>query len=155
MQSKLPFICCKIPVSLKTIPRFVILPTGQLETYSKILLDFENFGALYCGNPRCSEYLTLAPETDAQLVYCIQCGENTCRECSRVHMRHMSCDFSVVKLAKEAGWKRCPHCRMMVERSSGCRDMTCRCGQAWCYGCGEVRSSDYPPCGCYHERRVV
>jgi hypothetical protein len=151
MQSKLPFICCKSPLSLQRIPRFV-LPADQLKKYRDLILDFENFGVLYCGNPRCSEYLTLALETDSQLVYCIECGENTCRECSRVHKSHMSCDLSVVKLAKEVGWKRCPHCRMMVERSSGCRYMTCRCGQAWCYDCGEVRSPELPCCGCYREQ---
>ena len=148
MQSKLPFICCKNPLSLNKIPRFVFLPTNQLKRYREIILDFKNFGALYCGNPQCSKYLTLALETDSQSVYCIECGESTCRACMRAHSSHMSCDLSLVKLAKEVGWKRCPQCRTMVERSSGCRNMTCRCGQLWCYDCGEARSRGFPGCAC-------
>ena len=31
----------------------------------------------------------------------------------------------------------CPGCNMLVERSSGCDHMTCRCRQEFCFGCGE------------------
>ncbi|KAG8933605.1 hypothetical protein FRC02_011527 [Tulasnella sp. 418] len=48
-------------------------------------------------------------------------------------------DRLTYELARRAGWRRCPRCKMIVERSSGCAHMSCRCGHHFCYRCG----SDY------------
>lgn len=42
------------------------------------------------------------------------------------------------ELAEANKWKACPKCGNMVERSDGCNDMVCRCGQGFCYTCGDA-----------------
>jgi hypothetical protein len=46
--------------------------------------------------------------------------------------------FEFVMLQKRLGkYQRCPKCRIMVERTSGCDMMHCsRCSQAFCFRCG-------------------
>ena len=36
----------------------------------------------------------------------------------------------VIELAKQSGWRRCQHCRNVIELVYGCNHMTCRCGHA-------------------------
>jgi hypothetical protein len=38
-------------------------------------------------------------------------------------------DQAVLALAGRKKWRQCPQCRNMVERSSGCNAMRCRCGE--------------------------
>jgi len=42
------------------------------------------------------------------------------------------------KLAKLQGWKPCPKCKAMVEKTQGCNHMECICGVNWCYRCGNA-----------------
>lgn len=37
---------------------------------------------------------------------------------------------------KEQGWRACFKCNAVVERSTGCNHMTCRCSAQFCYHCG-------------------
>ena len=48
--------------------------------------------------------------------------------------------FEFVMLQKRLGkYQRCPHCRIMVERTSGCDMMHCsRCQQKFCFRCGKL-----------------
>jgi hypothetical protein len=44
----------------------------------------------------------------------------------------------VQELAKEAGWAECPNCHHTIERSSGCKHMTCvKCRFEFCYTCNK------------------
>lgn len=51
---------------------------------------------------------------------------------------HSAEDAALMLLAKQGHWKRCPSCRHMVERLTGCNHMVCRCGNAFCYACGAL-----------------
>ncbi|KIO18127.1 hypothetical protein M407DRAFT_84272 [Tulasnella calospora MUT 4182] len=42
-------------------------------------------------------------------------------------------DLALRKLAKKLQWRRCPQCRIVVERNEGCKHMTCRCGHQFCF----------------------
>ena len=50
-------------------------------------------------------------------------------------------------LADGAGWKQCPGCRNLVERTDGCDHMMCECGTAFCYRCGGALHNGMP-CEC-------
>ena len=45
-------------------------------------------------------------------------------------------DLQILQIARENAWKRCPGCRMMVQKASGCFYITCSCGTRFCYDCG-------------------
>lgn len=60
-------------------------------------------------------------------------------------------DIMFDKLAKEKLWKHCTRCRHIVEKTSGCDHITCRCGYEFCYVCGsEWKGRENPeiPCNC-------
>ena len=39
--------------------------------------------------------------------------------------------------AKGSKFKQCPYCRNWVEKTDGCNHIACRCGNHFCYFCGE------------------
>lgn len=42
-----------------------------------------------------------------------------------------------------------PQCRHLIEKASGCNHMVCRCGQQFCYLCGEAwRQCSARACAC-------
>jgi hypothetical protein len=55
---------------------------------------------------------------------------------SRAHTKRADADL--LKLARARGWRQCPACAHMIERSFGCNSVTCRCGTLFCYGCGSA-----------------
>ncbi|KAI0459343.1 hypothetical protein F5B21DRAFT_511446 [Xylaria acuta] len=72
---------------------------------------------------------------------CRKCGTEICGECyNKWHeSKHCPADADTaqfLKVAKEAGWKRCFNCQAMVELKEGCNHMTCRCGAQFCMICG-------------------
>ncbi|KAL8502154.1 hypothetical protein ACS0TY_021314 [Phlomoides rotata] len=40
-------------------------------------------------------------------------------------------------LARENNWKKCPNCKVFVDKTEGCIHITCRCKIEFCYICGE------------------
>lgn len=44
--------------------------------------------------------------------------------------------------------KPCPRCHRLINRSTGCDNMTCLCGCAFCYRCGCARHPNGEPGGC-------
>ena len=50
----------------------------------------------------------------------------------------------MLDVAEREGWRRCYKCRSLVEKTSGCRHMTCTCKAQFCYTCG----SKWKTCGC-------
>eukprot|EP00741_Cyanophora_paradoxa_P017154 tig00020960_g16566.t1 len=50
---------------------------------------------------------------------------------------------ALLELERRGAMRRCRRCRAMVERSSGCNHMTCRCGYQFCYLCGGEYTPDH------------
>jgi hypothetical protein len=40
-------------------------------------------------------------------------------------------------MAAKKGMKKCPQCKMWVDKKSGCDAMVCVCGCTFCWRCGE------------------
>lgn len=124
---------------------------------------FEEVQTFYCPNGQCGTRIELpSGECSRSLrkTECPECREAFCFRCqSRWHegqtcaqFAHASgaaaLDRALEKLAKRSNWRRCPKCRIVVERDAGCRHIICRCGYEFCYkcgrewrnGCGQIRS---------------
>ena len=43
---------------------------------------------------------------------------------------------SMLKMAADLAWKKCPSCNILVDRIDGCNYVRCRCGTGFCYRCG-------------------
>ncbi|XP_002878925.2 E3 ubiquitin-protein ligase arih1 [Arabidopsis lyrata subsp. lyrata] len=107
---------------------------------------------VYCPNPRCS---TLMSETELSgliigvRICCVKCGEPFCINCKvpwhnnfsceeykRLHPNATENDGKLKDLANEKLWRQCSKCKHMIELSSGCVSVICRCGHEFCYRCG-------------------
>ncbi len=75
---------------------------------------------------------------------CQQCKVEYCSEC--MLKKHMGpCDTNFERNFKD--WKRCPHCKMFIEKTEGCNHMTCNCQHQFCYVCLEDWDQEHYECG--------
>lgn len=75
-----------------------------------------------------------------ETLHCRRCLVNTCTACGVVHPSG-GCpereDFAFQQLFAERKWQKCPNCKAVVERISGCYSIMCRCVTKFCYLCGK------------------
>jgi hypothetical protein len=136
LKSRSPFKCCKATPPATSLARFLSAPL--LQSYNVLLLELSTPNPKYCSNARCS--LFLAPSSiTGPLAICPSCRTRTCALCSGAeHPGVCKQDLAgqkVLELAGKKGWKSCPNCNFVLERTEGCLHMTCRCGAQWCYNC--------------------
>ncbi|KAI3985262.1 hypothetical protein MKX01_039507 [Papaver californicum] len=93
-----------------------------------------------------------------KLLFCVRCmvlcQEN--HQCSistgsigrRVRRAHEVLFMQMVATKK---WKRCPTCKIYIDRYEGCPHIECRCGTEFCYECGKTEYL----CDCYQAMRTV
>ncbi|KAF9531698.1 hypothetical protein CPB83DRAFT_881309 [Crepidotus variabilis] len=74
-----------------------------------------------------------------------RCGYRWCKSCEkeapRSEVLHRCKDKKLDKLARKKGWKYCPGCGVLVEKTVGCNHMACGapgCQMHFCYVCGDV-----------------
>ncbi|KAL0050976.1 hypothetical protein WJX82_011428 [Trebouxia sp. C0006] len=124
----------------------------QLEAEAKI----PEAAKFYCPQRDCSNLLIVKKTTHAE-VECSACRAYLCTICRGFGHSGMSCaeakasrvdDSDTLSLATQQGWKRCPSCRHVIERQTGCNHMTCRCGTQLCYACGTGYVRGQKQCKC-------
>ena len=49
---------------------------------------------------------------------------------------HLKADDQLIAFAKNNNYQQCNQCKFWVERSDGCNELKCRCGNVFCYSCG-------------------
>ena len=161
-RAPLPIACpipdCKEPL----LPREINLFLTAEERNRLAEMEVEHgLGAqlMYCPNAACGMLLEGAAdgaehaETEGDGPSdCPYCGLDICAVCKVAWHTNISCeqyralppemrnsdDVAVVSLAAQEGWKQCPTCRHLVQRSMGCSHMSCRCGALFCYNCGTL-----------------
>ncbi|GAW12935.1 hypothetical protein ANO14919_023080 [Xylariales sp. No.14919] len=139
LNSRQPFRCCRqdIPVDL-----YPTLTDGFRERYRLMILELTTPNPVYCSNRACGVFVPPSQYQGPDIAACRACGSTTCRMCrNATHVGICPQDVGMqqaVSLATSNGWRPCPNCNNMVEKSSGCTHMTCRCGGQFCYICGGV-----------------
>ncbi|KAG1731113.1 uncharacterized protein EDB91DRAFT_1227304 [Suillus paluster] len=143
-ESLYPPRCCR-----QTIP----LPQVRSHLTQAVLTEFElkaqEFGTpkrVYCFTPTCRRFLGPLHEGFVSKFFICPSPICTTRTCGKCRGRYEGFTHictgaeteteQVLKLSRAKGWIRCPGCAQMVERSTGCSHMTCRCRTQFCYGCG-------------------
>ncbi|POS76911.1 hypothetical protein DHEL01_v204687 [Diaporthe helianthi] len=130
----------------------VFINKGDWNMYLKKLEEFETRpkDKLYCYRRLCNSFIPLGDRTKTRAT-CPQCQRVTCCRCRKGWHTHQSkdakCDAGketmtvvandrkLIVMAKRKGWKRCPRCRMFVEKArGGCLSVYCRCGRHFFYG---------------------
>ncbi|KAJ6759605.1 RBR-TYPE E3 UBIQUITIN TRANSFERASE [Salix koriyanagi] len=118
-------ICCPVPDckgALEPEDCRPVLPENMFDRWGNALCEALILGSqkFYCPFKDCSVLL-------------IDDGEEVIRESECPNCRRMFCAQS-----KNNNWRRCPKCRIFVEKIEGCRYMKCRCGTQFCYSCGST-----------------
>ncbi|KAJ3168790.1 hypothetical protein HDU87_000915 [Geranomyces variabilis] len=141
--------------------------------------------AMYCPNKRCSSMLMIPDDLDparanqinAYLDNCPRCSTRICTYCRSTAHDGNSCrqmqalpaaarhtdheDAKLAELVAERDWKQCPWCQHMVELSTGCNHITCRCQHHFCYKClapwdmNQKCCSRNPPCALCDEANLI
>lgn len=99
---------------------------------------------LYCSRSTCGRWIP--PEKidlDTKTGMC-STRHKTCTTCKQAAHKQGTgveeCTQSPVEAKALAfivaqGWRRCGQCKIFIEKTEGCRHMTCRCGYNFCYSC--------------------
>ncbi|XP_044483930.1 probable E3 ubiquitin-protein ligase RNF217 [Mangifera indica] len=129
-----------------------LLPKDVVEIWEEAICEemIDVSQRFHCPFKDCSAMLVI--EIDGEVITsaeCPFCHRLFCAQCDVPWHCGMECgeyqslnadergreDLMVRELAKEKEWARCPKCKYYVERTEGCRHMTCRCKFEFCYGC--------------------
>ncbi|GMI81348.1 hypothetical protein like AT3G53690 [Hibiscus trionum] len=132
-----------------------ILPKEVFDRWGDALCEAMVLGSksFYCPFKDCSVLLIDDGGEDVKESECPNCRRLFCAQCKVAWHAGIECgefqrlhkderekeDILLMNLAKKKKWARCPTCRFVVERTQGCRFMRCRCGAAFCYGCGTTQ----------------
>ena len=129
----------------------IFINNSDWNAYLEKLEEFETRprDRLYCYRKLCGSFIPMEDRTRARAT-CPQCQRVTCCRCRKGWHTHRSqdgkCDAGkdrmtvvtndrkLIVMARRKGWKRCPRCRMFVEKiRGGCSSVYCRCGRHFFY----------------------
>lgn len=120
-----------------------------MSAYIGLLQERAEKNDIVCATPACEKRVIKEHCIINQWGICAECHDLTCSRCGNLEGDHQiasdlrTCpvsedDMQVLELADANKWKACPKCGTLIERSEGCNSMACRCGQEFCYTCGDV-----------------
>jgi len=124
--------CCNVRVPLNAAVNALLGPelADRLEL---MITEHDDTDKLYCSNLRCSRYLrrpaAQSGRFPVQYIRCRACSTSTCRFCHYPNHSAQPCGASLADdqlraLGAVNGWRQCPRCKTMVERTEGCTHMT-------------------------------
>lgn len=139
------------------VPAEVMQRYRRLQFEREVLLDPCR---TWCPSSSCQAVCQLKEEEVemAQPVQCPQCNLRFCSACSRDCHTGQGCQeglpiatflprensFNLKDQDDEAPIKRCPKCKVFIERDEGCAQMMCKnCKHAFCWYCLESLDDDF------------
>lgn len=145
-----PFQCCQQTTMAEGLQ--TALPRELVARYAALVEELSEANPVYCSNTSCGIFLPSRLAAGPDEIRCTSCSRSTCRHCKGRAHAGAECVADVAAqqartLAARNGWKACPRCRNMVEKSSGCMHMTCRCTARFCYRCGRLLAECRDGCG--------
>ena len=140
--------CCRRDLPVSLVARH--LGPSFLEDYKMFELEITTPNPLYCSSRNCSAFV--APSNIHGDIGMCKCGGRTCRHCRKTQHPGRLCaqdqdTQKVEALGKKQGWKHCPKCKHMIERTAGCLHMTCsQCRTEFCWKCLSTRCKGTGAC---------
>ncbi|KIN93198.1 hypothetical protein M404DRAFT_537008 [Pisolithus tinctorius Marx 270] len=138
---------CNTPISIPTIQQF--LAPAAFNRLLGAAFTFYIFQRpmefRFCKTPDCSQIYRSTPAgAVAVTLRCPSCSSEVCSACDDEHGGETCEEYQTRKLEERVdAWindqggtvKRCPQCRVPIEKTEGCNRMTCRCGAQICWRC--------------------
>ncbi|THU99183.1 hypothetical protein K435DRAFT_606196, partial [Dendrothele bispora CBS 962.96] len=154
-----PLLCggddgtCMKPIALPMIEKF-LTPSqlnALLETAFTTHIEKNPQLYRYCKTPGCKQiYKCDTSQSTKTARQCPSCLASVCMRCHEDGHDGMTCEERRIQgdpaeqerlnnaWAREAGVKRCPECRVWIEKTEGCNHMTCKCGAHICWVCMRI-----------------
>lgn len=142
-EATFPPKCCLQEIPKKTMRER--LPPKVLAQFDEKALEYAVAigNRYYCVSPKCAKWIdTRIARRMNGILECPHCAVKLCTTCrGPQHPSNEDCpqDYGLgptLDQAERAGWRRCYRCRALVELTSGCRHITCKCRAEFCYTCG-------------------
>lgn len=147
-----------------------IIPAGLLDRLENLLADaflLRNRSRFaYCPNESCSRLHEVVSNDGSSKGSLCVCHRAFCRLCTEPPHWPVDCELAATYRAqlilngddrlrvegdeRRVKVKRCPYCSTQMEKGEGCNHMQCRCGNAFCWGCGgkwEQNNVNHYNCG--------
>jgi hypothetical protein len=107
-----------------------VLNYQELRDFSVRALEWAAKDRVYCADPTCSKFIPPF-SIKGEHGTCPGCKQQTHLPCRSLAHTEVDCPKDetlpvVLEIGEAEGWKRCPHCRTMVELQQGCNHITCR-----------------------------
>ena len=154
-----PIVCmgdegaCQRPIAVPFIRRFLPAHAFRrlVENAFASYLEKNPVEFRYCKTPDCRQ--TYRRHKGVKNVHCPSCFLMFCSACEHTH-KGMTCEeYRILtdtaeqerlnnQLAAQQGYKRCPRCAILIEKTAGCNHMSCKCGVHICWKCMGVFPSN-------------
>lgn len=127
------------------------ITSGDIASYRASLEEYESppKDKVYCWANSCGSFIPKGSRTKTE-GKCRSCRRRTCLRCRKSLKSHTSesgkCtaskkrlqlvknDTKLLSLARRKGWKRCPRCKVFIQKiRGGCSSVICRCGRCFYY----------------------
>lgn len=107
-----------------------ILNYEELRAFSDRAIEWTAKDRLYCAERTCSKFIPPSAIQN-ELGDCSNCNQQTHLTCRSFAHPGVDCPMDealhgILEMADDKNWKRCFHCRTMVELEHGCNHITCR-----------------------------
>jgi hypothetical protein len=120
-----------------------------VDKFRRFALDLEvqnDLQRTFCPQRDCTGVVTIPEKRGyffaSHQAKCQDCKNSFCTQCKRTHSRFATCDsaseaqFKKWRASTRQGCKKCPGCKIYIEKNEGCSHMTCRsCGTHFCWHC--------------------
>lgn len=142
-----PVRCCLQEIPVASVKEFIVpaLQKTFAEKRAEYSVPVKN--RVFCANRACLTFLGSSEGVEKPEMACPLCESPTCPKCKQSAHPGECVDAATVQLralASTEGWKTCPGCKWLVERTEGCPHMVCRCKVEFCYRC----SAMWATCAC-------
>ncbi|ETV92735.1 hypothetical protein H310_13156 [Aphanomyces invadans] len=166
-ERSVPIVCASLNCSREVRPPHIaaILSGKLFEKFSELVTaKMYEADSMYCPNKQCSQvFVKPSFRPGQEKTTCLLCETILCLRCQVGWHDGLNCDeykrmiaaggdsdeAQLYQLKYTFQWKQCPKCNILVERSTGCNYMRCKCGEPFCYACGvpyaeKVPTPDHP-----------
>ncbi|KAF8075984.1 hypothetical protein FPV67DRAFT_1444763 [Lyophyllum atratum] len=139
---------CKVAIPIPVIQRFLIQQQYEhlVNVVFSTYLDQHPLDFKYCTTPDCTQIYRANTKT---MLKCPSCFAEVCSSCHEEAHEGMTCEERRIRKSQEEeqlndnwatmhGVKRCPACRVWIEKIDGCNHMTCNCGAHVCWICMQI-----------------
>lgn len=136
LKSRTPYKCCGANAPTTLAARWLSVPFTT--RYNLLILELSTPNPKFCSSRSCRLFIP-PPNIHGPTSTCPACRTRSCSSCSGPEHAGVCAEDkagqAVQALANQNGWKACPRCSAICERTEGCLHMTCRCGGEFCYSC--------------------